>query len=938
MNSQMLKSKQQNFDQSKPNWLNWLEPFNYINEKINQKNVKNLNFKKSKLSFKREDKLLELKEQLQEKKELIKNNFFKSSDGTLAVGLNTILIDNLIKELFNIAIKDNLNENLSDLAIVAIGGYGRGELAPHSDIDVLFLLPEKQKRLEKDRSEKEIETILYFLWDLGFTIGHSTRTISESIKNSKTDLNFLTSLLDNRFLVGNIELYSLLNKFFLKHLMKSDTSNFVKKKLDESEERHKKFGSSRYVVEPNVKEGKGGLRDLQTLIWISKYAYQSDSISDLLKIGALLKSELFAFAEAYRFILSVRCHLHFKSNREDDNLATDDQIEIAEKMKFRKRASQSSVERFMKRYFLATKNVGNLTRIFCSAIEEDFKKPLRFNFFRKSKIELQDPFLLENKRLSVIKKEFFVTNPENIIKLFYISHFSNLDIHPKTLRYLTDCVKLIKKSIINSKEMNNCFLKILSSPNDPSKTLRLMNESNILGRFIPDFQKVVGLIQYDMYHYYTVDEHTLFTIHNIHLTKSGLLKNISPFASEAILKIKSFRSLTVAMFLHDIAKGREGDHSKNGAEIAKKLCPRLGLNKNETETIAWLILNHLLLSKVAFRYDLNDRKIIENCSKIIKSPERLRLLLILTVCDIKSVGPEVWNDWKGALLHELYLKIMENLREKLPLKNEKKEKLKYKEKFFNLMKNNNWNNDNIRKYSLNFNQRYWETFKLDTIVRHALIFKEMLSNNKKYNIKIFNKKTVEANELIVIAPDHHGLFSKIAGIVSSCGFDIVTAKIFTRNDGYAIDSFFIQDKKSKPILEKRIKENFLLALEKGLEGNYDYKKELENRQQEIPIRFRKMKAPVRVFIDNNTSSEFSLIEVNCKNSPGVLYIITEKLAELGVQINSASISTYGDRVVDIFYVKDIFGEKLIDKNKIDKIKFELINILKDMDSANEMIN
>ena len=379
----MLKNKLQNFDQSKPNWLNWLEPFNYINEKVNQKNVKNLSFKNSKLNLNRKDKLFELKEQLRERKELIKKNFFKTSDGTLAVGLNTILIDNLIKELFRISIKDNLNKISLDLTIIAIGGYGRGELAPHSDIDILFLLPEKQKRFEKEKTEKKIETILYFLWDLGFTIGHSTRTINESIKNCKTDLNFLTSLLDNRFLVGNKELYSLLNKFFLQYLMKSDTLNFVKNKLDESEERHKKFGSSRYVVEPNVKEGKGGLRDLQTLIWISKYAYKSDSISDLLNIGALLKSELFAFAEAYRFILSVRCHLHFKSSREDDNLATDDQIEIAEKMNFRKRASQSSVERFMKRYFLATKNVGNLTRIFCSAIEEDFKKPLRFNFFRK---------------------------------------------------------------------------------------------------------------------------------------------------------------------------------------------------------------------------------------------------------------------------------------------------------------------------------------------------------------------------------------------------------------------------------------------------------------------------------------------------------------------------------------------------------------------------
>ena len=263
----------------------------------------------------------------------------------------------------------------------------------------------------------------------------------------------------------------------------------------------------------------------------------------------------------------------------------------------------------------------------------------------------------------VLKKEYFINKPEIIIKLFHVAHFSNLEIHPETLRFITGCVKEIKKSILYKKSTNRLFLEILTDEKDPSRILRIMNECNVLGRFVPEFQNVVGLIQYDMYHYYTVDEHTIFTITNIHSVKNGTFDKISFLATEAIKHIKFFKALMVAMFLHDIAKGKKGDHSKNGSEIAKYLCPRLGLRKRNTEIVSWLVLNHLLLSNTAFRYDLSDDKIIENCAKLIQTPERLRLLLILTICDIKAVG-QVWNDWKGALLHELYIKVMRKLIKK----------------------------------------------------------------------------------------------------------------------------------------------------------------------------------------------------------------------------------------------------------------------------------
>jgi len=934
----LIKEKKNNHNQNKFYWMNWLEPIRYLNENQSKLFLNALTFENLDLNINKNQLLPILKDKLKSKKENIKTNFISSSDGTIAVASTSLLVDNLIKFLVDISNRnDEKKSNDPSLSIIAIGGYGRGELAPSSDLDILFLLPQKLTQKDLTKLENKIETILYYLWDLGFTVGHSTRNINFVLNDANSDLNLLTSLLDNRFVVGDKELFLLFKSRLKTFLNKSNVLTFVKKKLEESKKRHLKFGSSRYVVEPNVKEGKGGIRDLQTLIWIAKFAYKSDSITNLLKIGALLKSELFAFAEAQRFLLSVRCHLHYRSNREDDILATDSQIDIAEKMQFRKKASQSAVERFMKRYFLATKLVGSLTRIFCSAIEDEFNKPLRFNFFLKPSIELDQPFKIKNDRLFVLKKEYFINKPEIIIKLFHVAHFSNLEIHPETLRFITGCVKEIKKSILYKKSTNRLFLEILTDEKDPSRILRIMNECNVLGRFVPEFQNVVGLIQYDMYHYYTVDEHTIFTITNVHSVKNGTFDKISFLATEAIKHIKFFKALMVAMFLHDIAKGKKGDHSKNGSEIAKYLCPRLGLRKRNTEIVSWLVLNHLLLSNTAFRYDLSDDKIIENCAKLIQTPERLRLLLILTVCDIKAVGPEVWNDWKGALLNELYIKVMRKLNQKSSTNKEKFPVNYLKSKFERYLRDSSWSEKQITSYFEHFNPNYWKMFEFDTLIKHQKILSFMKKNGLKYDTKITIDKNINANELIVIAPDHHGLFSKITGVVASCGIDIVSAKIFTKSDGFAIDTFVVQDKNKKPIVEKRIIENFLKNLKSGLEGTYDFKKELNNRWNEIPSRFRAMKAPARVIIDNETSSNYSIIEVNCKNAPGVLYMITVSMADLGIQIKTASISTYGNRVVDIFYVKDIFGQKITDEKKILKIRNVLLNTLTKTDPSNEKI-
>ena len=855
---------------------------------------------------------------------------FYNPDGSLNVGLNVILIDSMLKEIIDnthLHVFGNIDYKLS---IIAVGGYGRGELAPHSDLDLLFLIPDNLNKTETKDIERLIQLTLHLLWDLGYTVGHSTRNIFDCINQSKLDLTIATSLLEKRFIAGNEYNFDLLNTKFNSFIANSKTLSFVEAKLKESDLRHKKFGESRYVVEPNVKDGKGGLRDLHTLIWILKFAYKVDSTSNLIKMGALSKNEALAFAEAQRFLLSVRCHLHYRAEREDDRLAMDAQLEIAKSMNFKNTITHKDVERFMKRYFLATKTVGNLTRIFCAAIEAEFNKPLRLSFLSFKKSENVDPFSIELGRLYVQNKNIFTENPVNIIKLFYISHQKNIDIHPSTLRLVTSLTKLINSEVRHDFNANQMFVDILTSQRDSTRTLRVMNESNILGKFIPEFQKIVCLMQFDMYHSYTVDEHTIFTISNLHSLKNGKFKEFAPLASKVIQEISSYRCLFVAMLLHDIAKGKKGDHSINGSIVASIVCPRLGLSNDETEIVKWLVLHHLLLSKTAFRYELGDPKTIKDFAKKVKTVEKLKLLLVLTVADIKGVGPEIWNDWKGSLISDLYIKSLNLLQKRILSKHLVGYVETTKELFKRDLYKSGIKNEVVERYCMKYYKSYWEIFNLQTLINHFHIFKKMIEDKKKFEIYISKETDLQATELIVIAPDHHGLFSLISGLVAASGYDVVSAKIITRSDGYALDTFFIQNKEKKPISENYLINKLTKTISLGLEGKFDLEKALNNKWEEIPARFRALKAPKRIIVDNKTSENFTILDIKCKNAPGVLYKITKTLTSLGIQINTANVSTYGDRVVDIFYIKNAFGSKVDDKITRDKIKKSISKILEEI--------
>ena len=573
------------------------------------------------------------------------------------------LQDDIIRLLYDFAAKqlyasDNPSE-AEHMAIVATGGYGRGLMAPGSDIDLLFLLPYKQTAW----GESVAEMILYCLWDMGLKVGHATRSVDESIRQAKADMTIRTAILESRFLFGDRKLFDELMTRFDKQVAQGTAREFVTAKLKERDDRHRQTGQSRYLVEPNVKDGKGGLRDLHTLFWIAKYVYRVREPEELIERGVFDRAEYQLFNRCENFLWAVRCHMHFVAGRAEERLSFDIQRDIAIRLGYTTHPGLKDVERFMKHYFLIAKDVGDLTAILCAGLES--RQAIGIPVLNRVVARLvhgaakrpwpDTAFTIDNNRINIAGENVFKKDPVNLIRIFHLALKHKLAFHPDAMHAATRSLKLIDKEVREDAEANRLFLDILTAKTDGEIVLRRMNEVGVLGRFVPDFGQVVSMMQFNMYHHYTVDEHLLRCIGVLAEIEAGenteyglandLFKSIQPNHREA---------LYVAMFLHDIAKGRIEDHSIAGARIARQLGPRLGFSPADTETIAWLVENHLVMSSIAQSRDLSDRKTIENFAAVVQSLERMKLLTILTTADIRAVGPGVWNGWKAQLLRALY--------------------------------------------------------------------------------------------------------------------------------------------------------------------------------------------------------------------------------------------------------------------------------------------
>jgi [protein-PII] uridylyltransferase len=855
----------------------------------------------------------------------IRRRFEASGDGAAVMREQCFLMDQLIRALFDLVTQEIYplpNPTSGErLTIVAVGGYGRGELAPHSDIDLLFLLPYKQTPY----TEQVVEYLLYLLWDLGLKIGQSTRSVEECLRHAKSDLTIRTALLEARYLWGEEALYHELKRRFDSDIVKGTAAQFVEGKLAERDARHKRVGDSRYQLEPNVKEGKGGLRDLHTLFWIAKYIYRTEDVGKLVELGLLSAEASQRFERAQNFLWTVRCHLHYLSGRAEERLTFDMQTEIGRHMGYTDHTGSRGVERFMKHYFLVAKDVGDLTRIFCAILEADQQHKRRLSWVRwGSARRALAGFVVDGQRLTIPSEDFFKKDPVALLRLFHVAQQHELDIHPRALRAISQSLRLINQTLREDKEANRLFLEILTSRKDPETALRRLNEAGVFGRFVPDFGRVVAQMQYDMYHVYTVDEHTLFAIGILHKIESGLLKDELPLATQLAPTIVSRRALYVAVLLHDIAKGRGGDHSVIGEQIALKLGPRLGLSAEETETVAWLVRWHLLMSSTAFKLDIGDPQTIRDFVERVQSPERLKLLLVLTVADIRAVGPKVWNGWKAALLRELYHRAIEVISGDLSGEGQGSRVAAAQAAVRRLLPD--FGEAEFASFVGRGYPFYWLSFDPATHARHARLMREAEATGAPLTVEKRVDAQRSVTEITLYTADHPGLFSRIAGALAVCGANIVDAKIMTMSNGMALDSFWVQDSTGGPFDRPDKLAKLAVVFEKVLSGDLKPHRELA-RPSAFPSRTRVFTVAPRVLVDNNASASHTVIEVNGRDRPGLLFELTRALTGLNLQISSAKISTYGEKVVDVFYVKDLFGHKVEHPVKLTAIHHTLEAVL-----------
>ncbi len=862
--------------------------------------------------------LAAMKTALSATREKLRRAFMKTGDADAMLTGHAEAIDALIASLFETA---TAGEDVK-IAAVAVGGYGRGELFPYSDIDLLFL----HDGGDAKRVAKIAEAVLYALWDLGLTIGQAHRSVDEAIALAKEDITIRTNLLDARMLAGSKPVFEKFRARYDKDIRAASALEFVEAKLAERDGRHLRFGDSRYMLEPNVKEGKGGLRDLHTLWWLARYVYPIAELKDLVKMGLLTREEYQLFDRSRQFLCKTRIHLHYLAGHAEERISFDRQQALGVAMGYEHPSPNRTVERFMRRYFVAVRMGGMATRIVCALLEDEKKrKPRKSLAWLWQKPWAVSPFRLDGQRLAARSDGAFEENPIQMLEIFKVAQTHQLDIHPRTLQLIARNLPAIDDKLENDARANAVFLEVLVSRQDAETTLRKMSDAGVLGKFIPDFGRVIGQTQFNMYHVFTVDEHTLVAIGILHAIENGHLKKELPLATDIIARIKMRRVLYVALLCHDIAKGRGGDHSLLGEKIVMKLARRFGFSDDEVKTAAWLVRDHLVFTNTAFKRDINDPKTIQDFVAVVQSPERLKLLYVLTLADMRAVSPGVWNAWKGALLDELYRRSEQAIGTgKIELKQQQAGQ--FRKELAQLL--HGWSEREIDGYLEVGNAAFFTSCGLAHHAAIARMLKEAARMPQPLLVDTQHDYERKTTEITVCTLDQHGLFAKLAGALALAGANIVTAQIFTLKNGMAVDVFSVQDASGEVFDRADRLAKMSVYIEQALSGEMDIGSEFAERKPGYRSQRKSaLAAPGQVFIENDASNIHSVIEITGTDRIGFLYQVTRAIADLNLSIASAHISTYGTQVADVFYVKDIFGMKINHDSKIQRVREALLKVV-----------
>ncbi|MBF0189256.1 MAG: [protein-PII] uridylyltransferase [Magnetococcales bacterium] len=799
-----------------------------------------------------------------------------------------------------------------DFVLIAIGGYGRGELAPYSDIDLLFLLPDEIR----PNLAMRVESILYFLWDLGLEVGHAVRSIPECLEHAKTDQEIRTTMLESRFLAGDDALFNRYRTTLFDRVIHQDPDAFLREKLVEQRKRHDRFGNSLFYLEPNIKENPGGLRDIHTFFWISKYRYRVNKVRELIEPGIITQDEYKAFMRARKFLWRVRNALHYRAGRRDDRLTFNHQIEIAEEFGYRDRAGgMRGVELFMRRYYQVAKQVSQLSGIFLQKYMEE-ARTIQPNSHR----QLEHGFRLVGEKITLTDQDAFSKNPILIMHLFALAQRHLKGIHPDTMRQVHLNLNRINRQFRHNPEVNEIFLRMLDGKRAVAWVLNRMNTSGVLGRFIPEFGRITGQSQHDLFHVYTVDEHSIRAVEALRQIKNGKFTEELPISTRLMAKLRNPIVLYVAVLLHDIAKGRGGQHEVKGAVVARTVCKRLGMTQADTDLVCWLVRSHLIFSRTAFRRDINDPATVSKFVDQIGDQQRLDLLLLLTVADIRAVGPGIWNPWKANLLRRLHGEAEIRLGKGLSQPEDWHERLEFRiQAVSEIITTHGHKEQRVRTHLDRFYPGYLLTYCAEDVADHFLALEPFLNDDLAV---VFQSHTdSQTTILLVYTLDQAGLLARISGTLSGAGANILSVNAHTTKDGMILDIFELQGSRGG-VIESDYKLNRLQqSLNDVLTGRTN-PEQLMEKTGFAPSKPGPFEVPTTIVVDNKMSPHYTLLEVTTLDRTGLLYTITRELQLRGLQIRTAKIATYGERAVDVFYVRDLFGMKL-DDERVESVSRDL---------------
>lgn len=856
---------------------------------------------------------------LQRARALLLERHREGAGGYEIVSAYTTVMDHLIRHLFEAASEDYIRRFPSlnpRCALIAQGGYGRGELNPYSDIDLLFLHTWKITPYVEAVAEK----LLYTLWDAGLQVGHATRSIAESVRLASKDIKVKTALFDARYLCGDYTLYEEFEKAVEEHLLRRNEDRFIREKLEENRLRHERYGGSVYLLEPDIKEGEGGLRDIHTALWIAKVKHKIKEIDALIHQGVLNPRDLTELKMAQDFLWRTRNELHFSSGKHQDQLTFGEQERVALALGFKDNGGVKGVEAFMRSYYLQASQVSRLASLIIHrATDSSHPKG------RPAGREIREGVRVSRGVLWISNPAILVAHPENLMSIFADAQRHEAEISHETRELIREYLGLIDERFRRSPVTNAIFFQILKWKERVYETLMEMHRCGVLGAFIPEFGRLLCMVLHDLYHLYTVDQHSLRLIVELERLKTGQFRESLPLLTQLAQEVERIEILYLGGLFHDIGKGYGGGHSEIGRRMVRKIARRMRLNADDAAQLEFLVRQHLFMTHTAFRRDIEDEKLVIDFAKSLGSVSNLKMLYLLTYADMQAVGPDVWNNWKGYLLGDLYiqsLRVLEGLEKGEFQREDRRSKLRRIQARLRRRLSRQYGPEKIRHFFQSMPERYFLSTPEDEIPTHFGLMEQF--KNQTYLSAVRHLPEREYSEIVICAKDRPGLFARITGVFAALRLDILSARITTRRDGLILDVFRISDSgRPEVVMDSRKWARVHATLEGVLSGSMDVARLVEESGRPSLFKKRAPKVPTDIRIDNEASDDFNIVEVYTQDRIGVLFTITYGLHQLGISIHLAKISTNVDQVADVFYVTDEQGRKIQDEGRLAMIRATL---------------